>query len=138
MWTKYGLITYLWFMATIKFFIQSDNDPAGIYVRLREGAGIDAKAKTKYSINASDWSDTKGQPKNLKDAGFKKLYADLTKFRAELLSHYNSSTGKTPISSQWLKDFINPPKQEEGVPLRLVSYFDYYAAHKKYPKGSST
>lgn len=125
-------------MASIRFFIQSKNKPAGIYARLREGVSIDAKGKTKFAINASDWSDIKGQPKNLKDAGFKKLNADLTKFKADLLAHYNSSIGKIPITSQWLKDFINPPKQEEGIPLRLISYFDYYAAHKKYPKGSST
>ncbi len=125
-------------MATIKFYIQSKNNPAGIYVRLREGVGIDAKAKTKFAINASDWSDIKGQPKNLKDAGFKKLNGDLTKFRADLLAHYNANTGKTEINSQWLKDFINPPVQIGEIPTRLIAYFEYYAKHKNYPKGSST
>jgi len=47
-------------MATIKFFIQSKRNPAGIYVRLKEGRNIDAKAKTKFSINCEDWSTKKG------------------------------------------------------------------------------
>lgn len=44
-----------------KFFLQSENSPAGIYIRLREGRFIDAKAKTKYVINPINWSNTKGQ-----------------------------------------------------------------------------
>ena len=49
MWTTYGLILYFCIMATIKYFIQSKNNPAGIYVRLKEGRNIDAKAKTKFA-----------------------------------------------------------------------------------------
>jgi len=75
-------------MATINFYLQSKNNPAGIYVRLREGVSIDAKAKTKFAINPADWSTTKGQPKNLKDESFKELNNDLINFNAELLGHY--------------------------------------------------
>ena len=60
-------------MATIKFYLQSKKNPAGIYVRLREGRSIDAKTKTNFVINPSDWNLTKERPKNLKDEGFKKL-----------------------------------------------------------------
>ena len=118
-------------MATIKYYLQSKNKPAGIYVRLREGVFIDAKAKTKLAINPDDWSDTKGQPKNLKDESFKELNTELVKFKAKLLNHYNQSTGKREINSQWLKDFINPPEQQNAIPDKLVHYFDYYALHKK-------
>jgi hypothetical protein len=58
-------------MATIKFFIQSKNNPAGIYVRLKEGRELDAKAKTQYLVNPDDWSAPKGLPKHLKDETMK-------------------------------------------------------------------
>jgi integrase len=118
-------------MATINFYLQSKNTPAGIYVRLREGVSIDAKAKTKYAINPSDWSAKKGQPKNLKDETFKELNKDLVNFRTDLLSRYNKSIGKVPIDTQWLKDFITPPIQPTETPNTLTTYFDYYAHHKK-------
>jgi len=118
-------------MATIKFYLQSKKNPAGIYVRLREGRNIDAKAKTNFAINPSDWNSTKERPKNLKDESFKKLYAELTNFKSNLLNHYNNSQSQTEINSKWLNSFINPPKKNEGIPNRLVEYFGYYAKHKK-------
>jgi len=137
MWTKYGLNPYFCPMATINFFLQSKNNPAGIYVRLREGRSIDAKAKTKLAINPLDWSDKKGQPKNLSDANLKKLNNDLAKLSTDLLNHYNNSAKHT-INSQWLKEFINPPQQIGTIPTKLIEYFDYYALHKKNEVGTST
>ena len=118
-------------MATIKFFIQSSNDPAGIYIRLREGVQIDAKAKTKFAINRNDWSKKKGQPINLKDEEFKALNNELSKLNADLLSHYNKRVNKEPINSQWLKDFINPPAKPDAIPSTLVEHFTYYGLQKK-------
>ncbi len=118
-------------MATIKFYLQSKNNPAGIYIRLRDGVTVDAKAKTKYSIDPTDWSDKKGQPKNLKDAVFKKLNEDLKNKEKELLAHYNNSVGKTVIDSSWLKLFIHPAPKETQVTENLVEYFDYYIKCKE-------
>ena len=118
-------------MATIKFIIQSKNNPAGIYVRLKEGRQIDAKAKTKFVINPSDWSNAKGQPKNLKQAHLKQLNEDLESFQIELLSHYNRSEEKSDINSHWLKEFINPPPKEEEVPEKLLNYIEYYSLNQK-------
>jgi integrase len=118
-------------MATINFFIQSSSKPAGIYVRLREGRKVDAKAKTKYAINPTDWSPAKGQPKNLKDSSFKKLHKDLTDLSTDLLNHYNKSVNKYTINTQWLKDFIDPPQLDGEIPSKLTAYFNYYALHKK-------
>ena len=137
MWTKCGLIIYICAMATIKYFIQTAKNPAKIYIRLRDGRKVDAKAKTNFVINPSDWNDIKGQPKNLKDANFKKLNEDLIKLSADLLSHYNKSNGTKEINSEWLKDFINP-KAIETIPTKLVDYFDYYAMHKKSTLENST
>lgn len=38
-------------MASISFIIQSKNDLAVIYLRLRDGRKIDLKAKTNFHIN---------------------------------------------------------------------------------------
>ena len=134
MWTKYGLILVYFVdlrMATINFYIQSKKNPAGIYVRLREGRKIDAKAKTNFLINPSDWNPIKQRPRTLKSESFKKLNADLTNFKSNLLNHYNNSQSQREINSKWLKSFINPPTKNEGIPNRLVDYFGYYAKHKK-------
>lgn len=125
-------------MATINFLIQSKNNPAGIYIRLREGRNIDAKAKTKFVINPKDWSASKGQPKNLNDVGFKKLNEDLKKLSTDLLNHYNNSHNKAQINTQWLKEFISPTEQAGAIPDKLVKYFEYYAIHKKSTLEAST
>ncbi len=131
MWTKCGLIDYICCMPSIKFYLQSKKKPSGIYVRLREGRDIDAKAKTNYAINPSDWSTAKQNPKNLNDEDFKKLGENLSDFKAKLLNHFNNSMDKSQIDSVWLKNFINPPKQEDAIPNKLLEYFDYYLSHRK-------
>jgi integrase len=124
-------------MATINFFLQSDRNPAGIYVRLKEGREIDAKAKTRFLIDPEDWSSTKGQPKILRDADLKKLNNDLNEFREKLLRHYNKCSGDDKINTQWLKEFINPQEKVDAIPNKLLSYIDYYNVHKKYHPGTS-
>lgn len=125
-------------MATINYFIQTQNSPARIYVRLREGRKIDAKAKTSYAINPEDWSILKGQPKNLKDDKYKKLNEDLTKLRTDILSYYNNSVGRTEINSAWLKGFLFPENSTSAVPDKLIRYFDYYTSIKKDEVAAST
>lgn len=116
-------------MATINFFVQSKTNPSGIYVRLREGVSIDAKAKTKFAINPIDWSK-KGQPKNLKDESFKALNSDLLKLKSSILSHYNKCVDVEPINSAWLKNFLNPKIKINVAPSTLLDYFDYYISQE--------
>ena len=116
-------------MASIKFYLQSTKSPAGIYVRLRDGKAIDAKAKTKYSINPSDWSAKKGQPKK-NDADPKSLSNKLKDLDADLLKHYTNSIGKELINSEWLKRFIHPATKELQITEKLLEYFDYYVKCK--------
>jgi integrase len=125
-------------MATINYFIQSKNNPAGIYIRLREGRTIDAKAKTKFAINPAEWSSAKGQPKNINDASAKKLNENLSILKTELLNHYNNCVGKTPISSEWLKEFISPQAKPETIPTKIIEYIDYYTTNKKSEVSSTT
>ncbi len=125
-------------MATINYFIQSESNLAGIYVRLRDGRNIDAKAKTRFAISPANWSQTKGQPKNLRDEASKELFNELVKLKSDLLNHFNRSVGKQTIDTLWLKDFITPPVQVGAIPTKLIEYFDYYALHKKNAIGTST
>ncbi|MFN5134948.1 MAG: tyrosine-type recombinase/integrase [Chitinophagaceae bacterium] len=125
-------------MATINFLIQGNNNPSGIYIRLKDGKHVDIKAKTLYSIDPENWSKTKGQPKNLKEANMKYLQGKLTSLSSELLNHYNNSVSNQTINTQWLKHFINPPVEENNIPNRLIDYFDYYELHKKTSLKKST
>ena len=118
-------------MATINFLIQSESNPAAIYIRLKEGRNIDVKTKTKYITNPLNWSNSKGQPKNLKDEKQKKLDAVLVNLKTDLLNHFNSYPDKNKINAQWLKNFITPVEEPEAITNKLVEYFDYYALHKK-------
>jgi hypothetical protein len=115
----------------INYFLQSKKNPAPIYVRIREYSGIDAKARTKYSINPKLWSTSKGQPKNLADEEFKKLHEDLISFKAKLNARLNKRQPNETINTQWLKDYINPPPVPESLPDGLVKYFDKYVDFKK-------
>ena len=118
-------------MATIKFYLQSDKNPSGIYVRLREGRNIDAKAKTNLLINPCDWDKQKGSLKNKKSENGKQLNEDLSNLANSLLNHYNRSVGNIQIDSNWLKEFINPSEEKGAIPNKLIDYFEYYAKHIK-------
>jgi integrase len=113
-------------MATIKFFIQSTNNPAGIYVRIREGRKIDAKAKTKFAVNPQDWSKKKGQLRNPKDEKFKWLKKELDELHSELLNYFNTSVSSEVLDSNWLKRYFNSSNDEEAIPSGLVEYYKYY------------
>jgi len=116
-------------MATIKYIIKSDSEIASIYLRFKDGASFDLTTKTNYKINSNNWSKLKGQPKSINDADLKKLNSDLIDLRASLLRSYNNCENKNEINTQWLKDFINPPKVN-AISNKLVDYFAYYELHK--------
>jgi hypothetical protein len=108
MWGRFGESCTFVIWQTIKFITKTESETASIYLRFKDGAAFDLTAKTNYKINSNNWSKTKGQPKNLKDADSKKLDSDLVDLRAKLLGHYNNTANKSEINTQWLKDFINP------------------------------
>ena len=105
----------------ILFYIQSKKNPAPIYVRIREGIGIDAKAKTNYSINPERFS--KGSIKKFKVPGganaevkadvqkentsLINLEKDLSKLSSELTTLLNERKDFEIINSDWLKNIIN-------------------------------
>jgi len=127
-------------MATISLLLQSSNDPATIYIRLRDGRHTDVKARTNLNISPKNWDKKRQGPskKLLKDIEFANLDTDLVNLKNQLLVHYNNSKGKTSINSTWLKDFINPQKKASKFSDRLVEYIDTYIAYKEHDVTSAT
>lgn len=115
-------------MATVHFYIQSKESPAVIYVRMRDGRRVDAKAKTKLLVEVEDWSTVKGTPKHNRTEHLRTLTKSLAELRSNILGYYNLSEGKEVIDSIWLRDFINKETYvKEDTPTGLVDYFDTYA-----------
>ena len=135
----------------ITFYLQSVKNPAPIYVRIREGKGIDAKAKSNLSVNPDHFK--KGKIKLLKSvsgatASLKKevqeknstlnnLQKDLDDLRSRITDLLNNRKEYETINSKWLKSLLNP-KKESSAPEDLVSYFDFYLEAKKTSLKSST
>lgn len=120
-------------MATINLLIQSSKNPATIYIRLRDGKKIDLKAKTNFLINPLDWDKSKQRPlkKLLRDINYANLETDLLAFKNNILIEYVKAKGIKEINSEWLKNCINPKKQEKLHPNRLVEYIDTYIKFKE-------
>ena len=122
-------------MARIKVLLKSKNNPAPIYIRLSDGRNVDVMAKTNFSINPSDWSPTKQEPKDLKDIHYANLNSDLVTLKSDLLKYYNKTNNNLLINTQWLKDFLNPAIEvieEQKLPTTLVEYIDFYIDYRKH------
>jgi len=127
-----GLLGYLWAMASIHYYIQSDLSPAIIYVRMRDGRTVDAKAKTKLVVDVEDWSHSKGAPKHTRNEHMRQLSKSLADLRSSLLGHYNDEAATEKINSGWLRDFISREVEiKQNIPTSLTEYFDLYAQQQK-------
>jgi len=127
-------------MASIYLLLQSKKSPAVIYIRLRDGRKLDIKAKTNYHIDPINWDDAEQRPtkKALKDIHIANLDTDLAALKNDLLKEYNRSKGVKVVDAQWLKDFVNPPQEQERHPDKLVDYIDTFIEFKKADVKSST
>ena len=127
-------------MASIYLLLQSKKSPAVIYIRLRDGRTLDIKAKTNYHIDPINWDDAEQRPtkKALKDIHIANLDTDLATLKTNLLKEYNNSKGKKVVDADWLRNFINPPQEQEKHPDKLVDYIDTFIEFKKADVKSST
>ena len=127
-------------MASIYLLLQSKKSPAVIYLRLRDGRTLDIKAKTNYHIDPINWDEVEQRPtkKALKDIHIANLDTDLADLKNDLLKEYNQSKGKKVVDVDWLKNFINPPQEQEKHPDKLVDYIDTFIEFKKADVKSST
>jgi len=133
----------------ISFYLQSQKNPAGIYVRIREGRktknyeGIDAKARTMYVVNPKHFK--KGATQNLNipknssvqqkntiqeiNIALLELQRNLDDLKLRLQSALNERKEYERINSAWLKNFLIPASQEEA-PSTLGEYFGYFIKEK--------
>ena len=127
-------------MASIYLLLQSKKSPAVIYIRLRDGRTLDIKAKTNYHIDPINWDEVEQRPtkKALKDIHIANLDTDLATLKTDLLKEYNNSKGKKVVDADWLRNFINPPQEQEKHPDKLVDYIDTFIEFKKANVKSST
>lgn len=127
-------------MASIYLLLQSKKSPAVIYIRLRDGRTLDIKAKTNYHIDPINWDEVEQRPtkKALKDIHIANLDTDLATLKTDLLKEYNNSKGKKVVDADWLRNFINPPQEQEKHPDKLIDYIDTFIEFKKADVKSST
>ncbi|GFD92159.1 hypothetical protein KUL156_34940 [Alteromonas sp. KUL156] len=128
----------------ITFYTQSKKNPAPIYIRIREGVEIDAKARTEYSVDplslkkgivkveripprADDVikKEIKDRNKELLD-----LQKSLDDLKLRVNNRLNSRENYEVVDSEWLKNIISP-KEDNELPNLLSAYFLYYAEFKK-------
>lgn len=129
---------------SITFYLQSKKNPAPIYVRIREGIEIDAKAKTNLSINPSNFKKGSiklhkkmpGADANIKkeiqekNRGLIKLQKELDDLKTSLTDLLNSRKSYETINSKWLNYILNP-QQDTELPKDLASYFEFYLKNKQ-------
>ena len=110
----------------IKFLIQSKKSPAGIYVRVTDGK-VDVKARTKFVVNPTDWSNAKGSVKHRKNEELRQLDEKLVKLLSELRKRFNqASEQREVIDTFWLKNFLNPVIGPANEPDGLLDYIKSY------------
>lgn len=85
----------------ITFYLQSKKNPANIYVRIRKRP-IDAKVKTRYSINPKWFENGEVKKGNY---NFDSLQNKLEELRDQLTALLNNRDDSV-INSAWLKEAI--------------------------------
>jgi integrase len=108
MWGKCGDLKYICNMATVKYFIKGKSTLSQIYVRVRDGRGIDLSTKTKLVIDANNWSLKKGEIKQTSSFQEKQ---NLQKKLDQLESNLNDQIHKakivgTELTKEWLNNCI--------------------------------
>lgn len=96
-------------MASVKFFIKSQTNPATVYLRFVNGRAHDYKSSTGIQVNPKDWNNNKGIIRNVATSSDRdKINNSLTNLRAHLISLYNSdSTSGKLITADWVKASVN-------------------------------
>ncbi len=127
-------------MATISYLLQSQNNPANIYVRLSISRKNVFKRKTGYIIDPKNWSRKTNLPIP-KDTNLKNLKTDLSNLKTEIEKRCNSATTNgIEISGNWLHEQINSitGKQDKTDKDLLTNYVQLYIdnlPYKEFPNG---
>ena len=115
-------------MATIKFLLQSKNNPANIYLRLSIDRKTVLKRKSGYVINPNYWSNATNLPKQ-GDETLKELKNSLGKLAMSIETNLNKATAnKEEITGDWLQEQIDAcqGKKKKTDLDRLTNYIQHY------------
>jgi len=129
----------------LKFYIQSKKNPAPIYVRIREGNFIDAKANTNLMINQEsfyngfikyykipiDISEKFQKEIKEKNNHLIELQNRLDGLKSIILNLLNNRNSDELIDSRWLNEVVNPTADIVELPNELTKYFDKFLEFKK-------
>lgn len=127
-------------MATIRFQIRSENNPANIYLRLTVDRQINIRRKTGFVVDPNNWSSNTNLPKP-NDEDLKNLKTKLQDLANKIERNLNKAvTAKEEITGNWLQDQIDAAlgKKKATDIDRLVNYCQYYIdtlPYKEYPSG---
>ncbi len=94
-------------MATVKFIIQANSNNSRVYLRFRDGRGVDIKLKTDYIISVNQWDLQRGFPKRAGDEIAKFINAELKTLEATIYERYNRTDRSVVIDTNWLKEIVN-------------------------------
>lgn len=124
-------------MATIKYFLQSEKNPANIYMRLSVDRKTVLRRKSGYIINPDNWSKN-GFPKP-NDAELKRLKSDLQDLSTKIEKSLNLAVSSgVLIDGEWLQTQIDTiqGKQKKTDIDRLINYMQLYIENLPYKVSS--
>lgn len=136
----------------LKFYIQSKKNPAPIYIRIREGNIIDAKANTNLMVSLESFYNgsvkyykipLKACAKHQKEIKEKnnhliELQNSLGSLKSNILNLLNNRSSDELIDSRWLNEVINPTVDTVELPNELSKYFSKFLEFKKSSLKAST
>lgn len=114
--------------------LQSTSDNAPIYVRFRDSRIIDAKRKTRETINPEYWNAKTGKPKNIQSANASTLKnidevrKNLIEIETFILQHYRKRTDTEIINGDWLDEIITA-YYSGGRRIEQLDYIENYLQH---------
>ncbi len=126
-------------MATIKFYLQTKNNPANIYARLSISRGVVFVRKTNHFVDPADWSPADGLPRE-NDIDLKNLKVYLTNMAADILTRVNESMKRgEEITGDWLQDSIDAHqgRKKKDDTDRLTNHIQYYIDNLQYKEYSN-
>ncbi len=123
-------------MATIKFFTRTSrakDEPANIYVRVREGRAIDLTVKSGFMVRPEEWNQTRQEWRDLATIRNRE---DKNKGLEGLRRCIEDSLPQIPDkkAKEWLEKIIDKhynPKKYETKPVAMFAFIENYIQQSK-------
>lgn len=122
-------------MASLKFFIKTDINPATIYVRFKQGSKFDLTKSTSLLVNPKYWNNKKGIVRQIAEFTDKtNLQNDLNDLNAYILNSFNDHFKNGGlINANWLQTTINDHfnRSENTDYNYFIDFATYYKSNLK-------